>query len=153
MLTVEEMGRTLHYFEWKQSWWLSLRSEQSRSDNPPSTGVDQGLRAYAHRQAHVYKSLITSYANRWRRLLTTHSLGLDWLHWYPLAPDPLSAQLSHGGSQPVLANGAIVQSDSLLLASPFNTDTDVDPPMVDDSESDSDDEYLIDEEALSDFDD
>ena len=26
-LTIEEMGRTLNYFKWKQSWWLSLASE------------------------------------------------------------------------------------------------------------------------------
>ena len=94
MLTVEEMGRTLRYFEWKKSRWLSLQSQREQSTNRPSTEVIQGLRAYAHRQAHIYETLITSFSNHWRGLLTTHGLGLGWLLRYPLAPDPPSAQPS-----------------------------------------------------------
>ena len=26
-LTIEEMGHTLQYFEWKKNWWLSLQSK------------------------------------------------------------------------------------------------------------------------------
>ena len=35
LLIVEEMGHTLRYFEWKQSWWLSLQFERVKSQHPP----------------------------------------------------------------------------------------------------------------------
>ena len=34
-LIIKEMGRTLHYFEWKKSWWLFLQSEQAQSNTLP----------------------------------------------------------------------------------------------------------------------
>ena len=42
-LTVEEMGRTLWFFEWKRSWWQSILSERSRSSNPPPPDVQDGV--------------------------------------------------------------------------------------------------------------
>ena len=50
----EEMGRTLHYCEWKQSSWLSLQFEQVKSQHPPSADVQHRLKAYAHCQVNIY---------------------------------------------------------------------------------------------------
>ena len=87
-LTAEEMGRTLRYFEWKQSQWLSLQSSREASATPPSTDVQRGLQAYARRQANIYEMLVVSFANQWRKALTSHNLHPPWLSRYPAAPDP-----------------------------------------------------------------
>ena len=97
-LTVEEMGYTLCYFEWKKSWWLSLQLEREQSTDPPPIEVSHGLHTYAQCQAHVYDMLIVSYSNQWRGTLTTHALSLDWLHQYPIVADPLSVGPSRGHS-------------------------------------------------------
>ena len=89
-LIVEEMGRTLRYFEWRKSWWLSLQDTREQSLSPPPIEICRGLRAYSARQGYVYKTLITSFVNRWRKLLVSHKLGTDWLCRYPATTDPPS---------------------------------------------------------------
>ena len=144
MLTVEEMGRTLQYFEWKKLQWLSLQSDREKSANPPSIWVSQGLRAYARCQAHVYTSLITSYAHRWRGLLTTHRLGSHWLCRYPITHDPSSTQTSRGAfrrkpdTDATRVDSPFVQASSSPLTSPPDADTGVEPPAEDDSPPNAD---------------
>ena len=138
-LIVEEMGRTLSYFQWKKSQWLSRRPLQEQSPPPsptvqvtvaPSTTTpltptpstvtsstaiplvatpppiegQRGLNAYAYRQAHTYKMLTVSFANRWRGILVPHGLGAGWLHQYPVAADPLSTRPTRGHSQPTVGH-------------------------------------------------
>ena len=62
-LTVEEMGRTLRYFGWKNSQWLSRQFSRTQSASPPPIEVQRGLHAYSCRQAHIYETLITSFVN------------------------------------------------------------------------------------------
>jgi hypothetical protein len=88
-LTIEEMGRTLKYFGWKRSWWQSISSERSQSINPPPPSVQDGLRAYAHRQSYIYDKLITIFVNHWHGFLSAHSLGSSWLRDYPLSAHPV----------------------------------------------------------------
>lgn len=90
-LTIEEMGRTLSYFQWKQSWWFSLGSERAKSNFPPSVGVQHGLSAYAHCQARIYETLVVSFVNRWRTTLAARGYSLVWLSQYPQSADPLSS--------------------------------------------------------------
>jgi hypothetical protein len=87
-LTVEEMRRTLEFFKWKSRWWLELHSARADSATPPDPQIYHGLRAYAHRQATIYSSLVDVYVNYWRKFLVEHSLGLDWLQLYPVAATP-----------------------------------------------------------------
>ena len=97
-LTVEEMGRTLRYFEWKRSWWLSLQSVRARSESPPPAEVQRGLQAYAHRQANIYQTLITSFVTRWRKTLIALELNPPWLSRYPTtvnSPSPSPPQQGH----------------------------------------------------------
>ena len=82
-LTVEEMRRTLEFFKWKSNWWLSLQDARLNSATPPDPQVAHGLRAYAHRQASVYSSLVNIYLECWRKFLLEHSLGREWLDLYP----------------------------------------------------------------------
>ena len=55
-LTVEEMGQTLRYFEWKHDWWLSLTPNHTKSNSPPN--IYSGLHAYAHQQSQLYDNLV-----------------------------------------------------------------------------------------------
>ena len=101
-LTVGGMGRTLRYFEWKQSWWLSLQSARADSEKPPPDVVQRGLQAYARRQANIYQTLVTSFANRWRKTLISHKLNPSWLSQYPAVANPLSLQPQHSHPQPAI---------------------------------------------------
>ena len=68
-LTVEEMGRTLRYFKWKQDWWLSYTPEDTKSNTPAN--IHSGLHAYAYQQSHLYDDLITLFFSHWRLYLST----------------------------------------------------------------------------------
>jgi hypothetical protein len=104
-LTVEEMRRTLRFFEWKSQQWLSLRSVRASSTVPPDPQVEHGVRAYAHRQASIYSSLVTIYIKHWRKSLLQHSLGSEWLARYPTAPSPpTGAILEEGVDEPLEGN-------------------------------------------------
>ena len=81
-LTVEEMGRTLRYFEWKRDWWLSLKPQHDNHDHLPD--IQDGLRAYASRQSNLYDELIILFVVHWRTYLSNSSLGSSWLSKYAL---------------------------------------------------------------------
>jgi len=159
-LTVEEMGRTLRFFEWRRSQWLSLRSSRTRLPTPPPIEVQRGLHAYSCRQVHVYDTLIVSFVNLWRKFLVPNNLGSEWLLQYPIATDPLSTRPSRGHSRPTAepdltpASNVSTQVDSLPPPSPVTlpaTDMITDPPMGSDVESGDDCDYAIDEGEESDF--
>jgi hypothetical protein len=164
-LTIEEMGRTLRYFEWKKSGWLSLQSERATSDNPPPDDVQRGLDAYACRQANIYKTLVTSFAKKWRKTLASHGRNPDWLAGYPAAPDPPSPQQSSSGSQPGIeptANSARRTSSSMDCDPPhppFSPDDDSDGSVTSDMEvgdhndCNSEGDYAVDEVEAFDADD
>jgi hypothetical protein len=89
-LTVEEMRRTVEFFNWRSQWWLSLADVRQNSPTPPDPQVQHGLRAYAHRQASMYSSFAAAYLKHWQQFLVDNSLGLDWLAQYP-TESPLPA--------------------------------------------------------------
>ena len=170
-LIVEEMGRTLRYFEWKQSWWLSLQSERAKSLHPPPVDVQRGLHAYAHRQANIYQVLVISFANRWRKTLVSHGLCPSWLSRYPATVDPLSSRPSRGHRKldDGLAEGeaapeparATHESISASLSPPSHDEGAGDPGIEvnddDGSEGDGDeegdDDYDVDPAEVFDLDD
>ena len=167
-LTVEEMGRTLRYFEWKKSNWLSLQSTREESPSPPPIEVCRGLRAYAARQAHVYEVLKTSFLKRWRKVLVPHKLGSKWLLKYPAPADPPSTKKPHVKSKPTApepipnpAGSPSPQVNPLSSSSPaplIDDSAETDSPMdsgteTDDDYDDGDDDDWIDEDDQFDFDD
>ena len=142
-LTVEEMGRTLRYFEWKKSWWLSLQSERAKSENPPPGDVQRGLYAYARRQAEVYDALVLLFATQWRELLTSHRLNPSWLAQYA---DPTNHRSTGMDCEPPY--------------SPSSPGGDLDAPLTggdDDNDGNGDDgdgdDYVVDDTELFDIDD
>jgi len=158
-LTVEEMGRTLRFFEWKKSEWLSLQSSRMQSKSPPPVEVQRGLHTYGCRQVHIYNTLIVSFINLWRKFLVPNNLGSEWLCQYPVATDPLATGPSCGHFRPTAdaylapVSDMPTQADSPpspSSAAPPITDT-TDLPMESDVEDDDDSDYAFDEGEESDF--
>ena len=153
-LSLEEMGCTLRYFKWKQSWWLSLESKRVNSDSPPPPNVQRGLHAYAHRQAKVYETLIISFISRWRKSLLAHGLTPAWLSQYSNIADPLSSRPSRRHSKPK-AEPSADASDAgsaqtgcrLTPLAPQQASEPVD------AETDEEEDYVVDEAEGFDFDD
>ena len=172
-LTVEEIGCTLCYFEWKQSLWLSLRFEQAKSQHPPSADVQHGFEAYAHHQANIYWTLIISFVNQWRKTLVSYSFSPPWLSQYASAADPVSSGPSHGHSRPEtkpVAGIADPKSTHMGCKSPSSPPSpqscskDTDAPLTNDTEAhddsnnddisdNDDDEYVVDETEVFDLED
>ena len=159
-LTVEEMGRTLRFFEWKKSQWLSLQSSRMQSKSPPPVEVQRGLHAYGCCQVHIYNTLIVSFVNLWRKFLVPNNLGSEWLRQYPVAADPLTTRPSRGHFRPTAdpdlapASDVPTQVDSPpppSSAAPPITDTNTDLPMESDAEDDDNSDYVFDEGDESDF--
>lgn len=160
-LTIEEMGRTLSYFKWKQSWWLGLASERANSDASPQAGVQRGLHAYAHRQASIYGVLVVSFVSRWRKSLLSHGFKPVWLSQYPAVADSLPSRPSRGHSKQKtdFAAGtsacepAHTDSDPRPLSPQYTSET-VDAPLASEAETgDEGDDYIIDEAEGFDLDD
>ena len=167
-LTVEEMGRTLRYLEWKKSWWFSLRSERAESNHPPPANIQRGLHAYACRQANVYETLITLFVDQWRKLLVSHGLAPNWLARYPAATNspPLQPPTQRSPAQTRLtADPTNCESSNMdwesrpPSPSPQSYDEDLDAPLMgdvencDEDEGEDEDDYTIDEVEGFDIDD
>ena len=163
-LTVEEMGRTLQYFKWKSSRWQSISSERSRSNNPPPPHVQDGLRAYAHRQSNTYDKLITLFVNHWHHFLSAHSLASSWLSDYPLDAHPIPPARPRRGHQrpdvnlpttnasrgpailletvnPVSGGGTIPQKSTSQPKTSLSTPDDVADAPLDSGSSDEESDY------------
>lgn len=157
-LTVEEMGRTLRFFEWKKSQWLSWRFSRKLSTPPPPIEVQRGLEAYACRQAHVYETLIVSFVSLWRTDLVANKLGSHWLGRYPVADDILPTKPSRGHSrqtaEPLIPVSNVPNQTSppppSLIHLP-TSDVGTDPPMEDGDDSDDSDAFSEGEESDFEF--
>ena len=135
-LTVEEMGRTLQYFEWKRDWWLSFVSAEPNASLP--IDIQAGLCAYAHRQSSMYSDLIASFVNYWRKYLLANSLGTTWLGNYPPPVDPAPSRPSRGHRRSDARPSSIarVSATSKLPTTPHDNNTDA--PLESGSEDDGD---------------
>ena len=131
-LTVEEMGRTLRYFEWRRDWWISLVPERTGSDCLPD--IRSGFRSYAHRQSYLYNELVTSFVSHWRPYLSSQSLGSSWLSKYASRVRPTPARSSRKAGVPGTA------CTPTLLKPSTNVQPPIDPPLRSESDDDSDGE-------------
>lgn len=136
-LTVEEMGRTLRYFEWKRVQWLSLQSQREASEFPPPASVQRGLRAYAHRQANNYDTLALSFVSRWRKTLNSHNLHPTWLSDYPATSDHSKPETNSKSSR---LEGVPPPSPSPPFPSPPSQDGNPSTPTTSDIDIDDGDD-------------
>lgn len=65
MLLKEEMRRVLAYHRWHAIWW----------DKKAAVSIDEGIKAYAFRQADVRKTLIAAFTDTWSDLGSYLSMG------------------------------------------------------------------------------
>ena len=111
-LVVEEMRRTLVFFEWLTHEW-----EQRATHSPGATNtlIANGISAYAHKQAAVYRTLVKVFVDDWHGCLTSKSLGSSWLEKYSTPPTVKrhrlvsNVQLYH--SSPPPSDGAELEPD------------------------------------------
>jgi hypothetical protein len=135
-LTVEEMGRTLQYFKWKRDWWIALVPQCSGPDTSPD--IQDGLRAYAHRQSNLYNELVTLFVVYWRPYLSAHSLGVSWLGEYVSRVDPTPVRPSRRGKKTDTSSAAFTANVPSSFKVPTNPSPLVDAPLDSGSDNDSD---------------
>ena len=75
-LLQEEMRRVVTFLEWKAGHWLRKQDMRSTRATP---SVQSGLRAYARKQAAIYRGLAVSFSRMWRPTLISHNLEHSWL--------------------------------------------------------------------------
>ena len=81
-LTVEEMRRTLSFFEWTAGHWEQL-GEAHVGKYTLGEAVTTGMRAYATHQASLYHRCINAYVKDWYECLKLKALRSNWLKSYP----------------------------------------------------------------------
>ena len=79
-LVVEEMRRTLLFFEWAAGNWEQMG--EARVGEPIDEGTVVGIKAYAACQAVLYRQLVNVFIQDWYETLEHKSLGSHWLPNY-----------------------------------------------------------------------
>ena len=76
LLVQEEMRRVLLFLEKKAMWWVS-KSEACQNDDAELLA---GIRAYAMKQAHILRSLASTFVVEWKMVCSDNGLPapLDW---------------------------------------------------------------------------
>ncbi|KAF9779417.1 hypothetical protein BJ322DRAFT_1013173 [Thelephora terrestris] len=85
----EEMRRVLVYLGWKSRAWSDKVGARTGSCSPD---VQNGLNAYARKQANIHRELAISFAGQWLPYLNACSLDTKWAAEFPWLPPPLSRQ-------------------------------------------------------------
>ena len=85
-LVVEEMRRTLAYFEWERREWEISGSNSPRLPTADAA-IPAGVSLYAYKQAEIQRRLIESCLCDWYNILQEQSLGSSWLKTYPRPQD------------------------------------------------------------------
>jgi hypothetical protein len=89
-LVVEEMCRTLGFFEWKARWWRNCtRLQLTESDD-----LHHGIDAYAEKQAALLDHHATNYAQHWLPILKVKGITPCW-----------EGKYSIGGHHVLVVNG------------------------------------------------
>ncbi|EIN06945.1 hypothetical protein PUNSTDRAFT_33123, partial [Punctularia strigosozonata HHB-11173 SS5] len=73
-LSVAEMQRVLIFCKTKAAWWDKQASRRQVMDEH----LGRSLRAYARRQAFMYREMTVAYASQWKPALVTAGLAKDW---------------------------------------------------------------------------
>jgi len=76
-IILEEMRRSVVYYEWKEQWWLKQNARQA-SDNH----IQHGIAAYSHKQAYYCKCLAEGFAMAWLPFLQSEGIKPEWEQRY-----------------------------------------------------------------------
>ena len=106
LLLREEMRRVLEYFTWHTSWWLA-RADIRRPEL--SDSIQEGLSAYAYKQAHMRMTLRVDFENLWRESPVLASMGVG-------TGDPILDLRAVGGMS-LLDRGFTVEFNFIILYS------------------------------------
>lgn len=79
MLVVKEMCRMPNFFKWKAEEWERRASPRAKQEPPVDQAVVAGIRAYARRQAELYRQLAKGCLNDWYEPLELKKLASAWL--------------------------------------------------------------------------
>ena len=79
---MEEMRRTLTFFDWLACQWEGKATATSMSGLKMDSITATGISAYAHKQAAMYRKMINVFVDDWYQYLDTNSLGSSWLSHY-----------------------------------------------------------------------
>ena len=73
-LIVEEMRRVLYFLKWREKWWIDQgeRRGMARSD------IQDGLKAYAAKQASIIAGLAERFADEWYPLVVGRNVAVEW---------------------------------------------------------------------------
>ena len=148
-IVVEEMRRTLAFFEWTACAW-EQRARDRLGEPRMRSNVADGLAAYTARKASLYRKLITVFLQEWYHPLDRKSLGSSWLKVYP-CPEvvqrhqlPSNVAAYHSSTEPYVNNA----DNALLNIPPSDAEsgfaTDVDDALVYDPPSDADSGFATD---------
>ena len=72
-LLVEEMRRVLHFLRWKERWWR----DQGEQRKDARSDVQEGLKAYAGKQASIMAQLARRFADEWQPVLMMRGLKME----------------------------------------------------------------------------
>src|SRR5437016_2381511 len=73
-LVTEEMRRVLCFLKWKADWWRL----QGACRNVPDLNLQEGLLAYAAKQAHIFEEMARHFAALWRPELARVNIDTEW---------------------------------------------------------------------------
>lgn len=62
------MNRTLRFFEWKEAKWLERATAMKNAGEMTTPEHDEGLSAYAERQAKLCRDLRDAFALKWQKV-------------------------------------------------------------------------------------
>ena len=74
-LLQEEMRRVVVFLEWKARWWSDKVGTRAGSCPPD---IQNGVDAYARKQANVYHEIAVSFASQWLPYLKAFRLDTQW---------------------------------------------------------------------------
>lgn len=103
-LVIEEMRRTLAFFQWIAKEWDLRATSLPFGDSALDITTVAGIAAYAHKQASTYRRMVSIFVNDWYPLLEQTSGNLSWLKEYPRPQHTKrhrlisNVQLYHSGS-------------------------------------------------------
>ena len=134
-IVVEEMRQMLQFFKWLAIRWE--RFGDARVGEPTlDDNTTAGLRAYAARQAALYRKLTNIFIQDWYSCLALKSLGSDWLSEYPPPEEVQRHRLASNVAAYHSTGPPPADTDEVPANNPPSDTSDIDDPSINTPSSD-----------------